>query len=71
MQAVVERESADKLPVDYDPFTPFVVCASSFQPIYRGQPQCVCPYCQATYKPEFKGTICSVCTISKVGGVAN
>ena len=35
--------------------------------LFRGKPQEKCPLCQASYCPEFKGTICCVCKVAEVG----
>ncbi|XP_049801148.1 coatomer subunit alpha [Schistocerca nitens] len=69
-------QACDKNPVDehqlvYDEHNPFSLCARTFQPVYRGKPEVRCPLCQATFMPQFKGTICTVCTISKVGHSAS
>ena len=39
----------------------------AFVCLFRGKPQEKCPLCQASYCPEFKGTICSVCKVAEVG----
>lgn len=55
--------------MDYDEHNPFVVCSRSFIPLYRGNPQILCPFCGASYAPNFNGTLCSVCEVSTVGTV--
>lgn len=65
-------QACDKNPTDahvlqYDEHNPFTICGSSYKPLYRGKPQEKCPLCQASYCPEFKGTICSVCKVAEVG----
>lgn len=35
--------------------------------VFRGKPQEKCPLCQASYCPEFKGTVCNVCKVAEVG----
>lgn len=40
---------------------------SAFVCLFRGKPQEKCPLCQASYCPEFKGTICCVCKVAEVG----
>ncbi|KAJ1897459.1 hypothetical protein LPJ66_003348 [Kickxella alabastrina] len=70
MITICDRQSRDTLPVNYDARNPFVVCAASHTPIHKGEPAVNCPYCQATYKPEFEGSLCSVCTIAKIGAKA-
>ncbi|KAI9366723.1 coatomer WD associated region-domain-containing protein, partial [Zopfochytrium polystomum] len=58
---------ADDIAVDYDQHNPFVVCAISYTPIYRGSPSVLCPYCGASYKPEFAGRLCKICDVAAIG----
>lgn len=65
-------QACDKTPVDehslqYDELNPFAVCGHSFKPIYRGKPEEKCPFCSASYMPEFSGRTCRVCLISQIG----
>lgn len=65
-------QACDKNPTDahalhYDEHNPFTICGASYKPLYRGKPQEKCPLCQASYCPEFKGTICNVCKVAEVG----
>ncbi|KAI9207062.1 coatomer WD associated region-domain-containing protein [Polychytrium aggregatum] len=69
--ALCERTPTDEIQLDYDQYNPFVVCGSSFSPIYRGSPSVQCPYCKASYKPEFQGQLCEVCEISQIGASAS
>ncbi|KAJ2756805.1 hypothetical protein GGI19_000531 [Coemansia pectinata] len=70
MIIICDRQSRDSLPIDYDARNPFVVCAASHAPIRKGEATVNCPYCQASYKPEFEGGLCRVCTISQIGAKA-
>ena len=54
-------------PVNYDERNPFKICAATFQPIYRGKPNVVCPFTQAFYVPEKAGSIDTLAGISEVG----
>jgi len=56
--------------LNYDERNPFVVCAKSFSPIYRGSPQVQCPFCGSSFLPEFKDTVCPCCQVGKVGATA-
>ena len=51
----------------YDEHNPFVLCARTYTPIYRGRPQVKCPLCAASYMPDAKGDVCAVCTVAEVG----
>lgn len=65
-------QACDKNPTDahvlqYDEHNPFTICGVSYKPLYRGKPQEKCPLCQASYLPDYKGTICNVCKVAEVG----
>ncbi|KAJ3302375.1 hypothetical protein HDV03_005016 [Kappamyces sp. JEL0829] len=66
-----ERVSSNAIELDYDQYNPFVICAASFCPIYQGSPSVGCPFCQASFRPEYQDTLCTICQISKVGASAN
>ncbi|KAI8854997.1 coatomer WD associated region-domain-containing protein [Chytridium lagenaria] len=66
-----ETGLADAIPVDYDQYNPFVICAKSFTPIYRGSQFVKCPFCSSSYKPEFSQQLCSICDLSIIGGQAS
>ncbi|KAJ2160859.1 hypothetical protein GGF46_001916 [Coemansia sp. RSA 552] len=70
MITICDRQSRDVLPINYDARNPFVLCAASHGPINRGEPAVNCPYCQATYKPEYEGSLCRVCTVASIGAKA-
>lgn len=71
LQAVVESQPTDEMALDYDPLNPFVICAASKTPVYRGNELLTCPVCKASYKTTFKDQICSVCEVGGVGGVGS
>ncbi|KAJ3093508.1 hypothetical protein HK100_006568 [Physocladia obscura] len=62
-----EKNQTDEIILEYNEHNPFVACAKSFTPIYHGHPLVTCPYCSSSYKPEYKGLQCNICTISVVG----
>jgi len=62
-----DKNRTDECTLDYDEHNPFNICASSYKPIYRGKAEEKCPLCDASYLPQFKGTLCKVCTVSQVG----
>ncbi|KAI8925560.1 coatomer WD associated region-domain-containing protein [Entophlyctis helioformis] len=62
-----ERNPADEVQLVYDQYNPFVVCAATLVPIYRGSPTVECPFCGASFKPEYSGKVCTICTVAQVG----
>ena len=67
MQALVEKSPRDEITLNYDSLNPFVICAKTLTPIYKGTPHVECPYCHASYQPTFQGTVCTVCDLAKIG----
>jgi coatomer protein complex subunit alpha (xenin) len=69
--AASEQEARNAVKVDYDPSTPFVLCAGSLTAIYKGSTASGdivrSPYCGANYSARFKGTVCVVDGMSSVG----
>ncbi|WVQ72673.1 hypothetical protein IAR50_002232 [Cryptococcus sp. DSM 104548] len=65
--AQADRNPRDAHEINFDKFTPFDVCPASLTPIYQGSPAEVSPYSGAKYLPEYKGTICVVDGLSRVG----
>lgn len=66
-----ERTPSDEVELNYDSRNPFVVCAGTFVPIYRGTTSTNCPTCQAKFMQEQAGTTCPVCMLGKVGAEAS
>lgn len=62
-----EKANTDEHQLNYSEHNPFSVCAASYTPIYRGKPEVKCPLCEAVYKPEYKDTVCRVCTVAAIG----
>lgn len=65
-----DANPTDAFELQYDERNPFVICNSTFLPIYRGSPVINCSYCKAPYKPEFKGKRCDTCQLGEIGGDA-
>ncbi|CAA6669873.1 unnamed protein product [Spirodela intermedia] len=65
IQASGDKQDSYKL--NYDFRNPFVVCAATFVPIYRGQKYVSCPYCGAHFVPAVQSQICPVCEIAEIG----
>ena len=55
--AFAEKNPTNAHELNYDERNPFVICCNSFTPIYKGSPTISCPYCQASYLPEYKGIV--------------
>ncbi|UXI18026.1 Exocyst complex component 8 [Sarcoptes scabiei] len=62
-----EKTETDEYKLNYSEHNPFTVCAASFTPIYRGNLQTKCPFCEAVYSPDYQNTVCRICTISMIG----
>eukprot|EP00163_Fabomonas_tropica_P030426 TRINITY_DN6854_c0_g1_i2.p1 TRINITY_DN6854_c0_g1~~TRINITY_DN6854_c0_g1_i2.p1 ORF type:complete len:1127 (-),score=252.92 TRINITY_DN6854_c0_g1_i2:190-3570(-) len=67
---VCEQNPSDANKLNYDPKNPFLICAHSLEPIFRGSSLERCPFCAAPVKTEHKGVLCPTCTISKIGAEA-
>ncbi|XP_063689653.1 coatomer subunit alpha-like [Bolinopsis microptera] len=65
--AACEKNPTDEHKLQYDQHNPFVLCAMTYQPIYRGKAVERCPLCSVNYTPECKGQICTVCKVAEVG----
>lgn len=62
-----EKNPTNAVKLEYDELNPFSLCCMTYTPIYRGNPEEKCPLCQASYQPEFKGSICKICKVAEVG----
>ena len=62
-----EQEGRNAHKIDYDERNPFVICAGSLKPIYRGSDLVRCPYCGSAYTPDYKGKLCPTCNMSQIG----
>ncbi|CAE6000516.1 unnamed protein product [Arabidopsis arenosa] len=70
MQAA-DRNMTDATALNYDFRNPFVICGSTYVPIYKGQKDVACPYCTARFVPSQEGNICSVCDLAVIGADAS
>ena len=61
-----DANPGDAVPLAYDERNPFVVCAASYVPIYRGSALVRCPFSKAAYLPEHKGKL-GLCGLAEVG----
>jgi len=62
-----DQKSSNKCEMKYDERNPFVVCNISMTPIYAGSDKVHCPFCGASYLPQYKDQLCTVCEIAKIG----
>jgi coatomer protein complex subunit alpha (xenin) len=62
-----EGEGRNEHKLNYDERTPFVTCAASPTPIYRGSDKVVCPFCMSPYLPEYKDQTCGICGLAQIG----
>ncbi|OHT05607.1 Coatomer subunit alpha-3 [Tritrichomonas foetus] len=67
MLALCTQKASNKYKIDFDERNPFVVCAMSMKPIYRGRPVLQCPFCGASYAATYKGQVCSICEMCEIG----
>jgi len=67
---LAEQTPTNTHTLEYDPRNPFVVCGHSLRPIFKGSRFEQCPFCRAYAEPEFKGQLCAVCGVSKLGAQA-
>ncbi|KAI0280233.1 coatomer subunit alpha-2 [Russula aff. rugulosa BPL654] len=69
--AAGDRNPRDVVEISYDEFTEFEICAASYTPIYKGSPSVRCPYTDAAFLPEFKGTLDPLTRLTEIGAVAS
>jgi len=65
--ATCERNPTNAHEINYDEHNPFLICSRTFVPLYRGKPQTKCPFCGASFSPEFNGQVCDVCQVAEIG----
>jgi len=66
-----EKSPGEAVALNYDARNPFVTCAKTFTPIYRGTKDCACPFCGAKFVEAAKGELCTVCDMGKIGADAS
>jgi len=62
-----EGKGADPTDLSYSESEPLTLCCASLTPITKGMQTSRCPYCSATYKQDYNGTLCRICVLSKIG----
>jgi coatomer subunit alpha len=55
--AFAEQNNTNKNEINYDERNPFVLCCSTFTPIYKGSAHVSCPFCAAPYLPQSAGKV--------------
>ena len=65
--AAGDRNPRNAIEIAYDEFTDFEICGASFTPIYKGSPSVRCPYTDAAYHPEYKGTLDPLTELTEIG----
>ncbi|KAF9448057.1 coatomer subunit alpha-2 [Macrolepiota fuliginosa MF-IS2] len=68
--AAGDRNPRNAVEISYDEFTPFEVCAATYTPIYKGSQLVHCPYTDAAYLPQFKGTLDPLMELTEIGAPA-
>jgi len=69
--AAGERNPRNAVEITYDEFTSFEICAASYTPIYKGSPSVQCPYTNASYLPQFKGSLDPLTELTEIGATAS
>jgi coatomer protein complex subunit alpha (xenin) len=69
LQVCSDKDDSHQL--NYDFRNPFVVCGSTYVPIYRGQKDVSCPYCGSRFVPSIEGQLCTICELATVGADAS
>jgi WD40 repeat protein len=67
VKSAADVQIDQELGLDYDDKNPYDLCASTFKPIYKGNPLTKCHFCYAKYVPDFAGQLCKICLLSEVG----
>eukprot|EP01117_Protostelium_nocturnum_P001657 TRINITY_DN1202_c0_g1_i1.p1 TRINITY_DN1202_c0_g1~~TRINITY_DN1202_c0_g1_i1.p1 ORF type:complete len:1246 (-),score=287.08 TRINITY_DN1202_c0_g1_i1:71-3808(-) len=65
-----EKEGSNTQTIRYNDRNPFVVCASTFVPIYKGTPHVNCPFCTSSFVESCSGQVCPTCKLAQIGGNA-
>lgn len=62
-----EKEGRNEHTIDYDEKNPFNLDCFEFKPIYKGSPLVKCSYCSSAYSPNYRGKLCTTCSLCTVG----
>ncbi|KAJ3344084.1 hypothetical protein HDU93_003247 [Gonapodya sp. JEL0774] len=70
LQQLCEKTPTDEIKLDYDQYNPFVTCGQTLTPIYRGSPVITCSFCGASFLPDYKDKVCTICEVAQIGAAA-
>lgn len=59
--------SSDAIVIDFDPYADFDICSASYTLIYKGEEVVSEALVGAKYKAEYKGQVCRVTNITRIG----
>ena len=62
-----DKNPRNETKIDYDSRNPFVICAISMKPIFKGNPMLKCGMCGSSFSPKYKGEICPNCNLATIG----
>uniref|UniRef100_A0A646QF04 Coatomer subunit alpha n=1 Tax=Hemiscolopendra marginata TaxID=943146 RepID=A0A646QF04_9MYRI len=62
-----EKNCVDEHQLQYDEHNPFSICGQTYKPIYRGKAEEKCPLCLTSFLPQFKASVCPICTVAEIG----
>ncbi|KPA82570.1 putative coatomer alpha subunit [Leptomonas pyrrhocoris] len=66
--AEADRNPTNAVEIDYDERNPFIMCSVTYKPMYKGVTEPVrCSYCLSPADPAYKGALCPVCKVAKIG----
>ncbi|KAG6828096.1 hypothetical protein H0H92_009251 [Tricholoma furcatifolium] len=68
--AAGDRNPRNAVEVSYDESAPFEICGVTYTPIYKGSPSVHCPYTDAAFLPEFKGSLDPLTQLTEIGASA-
>eukprot|EP01047_Picozoa_sp_COSAG01_P027075 COSAG01_NODE_1772_length_9263_cov_93.070930_3_plen_1231_part_00 len=62
-----DKNPRNETKIDYDSRNPFVICAISLKPIFKGNPVLTCGLSGSSYMPKYKGEQCPTTLLTTVG----
>lgn len=67
LKAKADQVASDAVEIDFDPYSDFDICASSFTPIYKGEPLVLEALAGTKYKLSEKGKVCKITLVTGIG----